>query len=365
MKISEFGNYTWQSSFTFSPSTDILWNLFPYPPTLSNKRASTYLCEKGFSSLTQIKTKYQNRLDVCDNLSLLSFRTPNFLLCVNTHEMFQEHAVPLFSASPSTFMRSMAFSWCNSEDVHLNHRKYWHSHLSFFHFQMLDSGYNAILLLSKQQNYSSSHCINKSLLSWCGILWYQLYFRKVTCNHHFDFLVTNHLSEITNSAPPHKMHSICVTYKCEKAVPLIKHHTTKMYTGSGGRAPYILTFFTRCSKWSAVIASLLTTVERVLVATSQEAGCGPKPVWLLRRNLWDSIIQTNGDNAKWNREPHSLHWCHIKAAARLPQQRPGSDSMSHHVGSVVAMEYVFSKYFHFTNHSTLINDPIFWCYRQY
>ena len=27
------GNYTWQSSFTFSPSTDILWNLLPYPST--------------------------------------------------------------------------------------------------------------------------------------------------------------------------------------------------------------------------------------------------------------------------------------------------------------------------------------------
>ncbi|KAJ4450847.1 hypothetical protein ANN_02278 [Periplaneta americana] len=32
--------------------------------------ASTYLCEKEFSSLTLIKTKYRNRLDVCDDLRL-------------------------------------------------------------------------------------------------------------------------------------------------------------------------------------------------------------------------------------------------------------------------------------------------------
>ena len=30
---SQFGNDTWQSSFTFPPSTDILWNLLPYPST--------------------------------------------------------------------------------------------------------------------------------------------------------------------------------------------------------------------------------------------------------------------------------------------------------------------------------------------
>jgi hypothetical protein len=32
--------------------------------------ASTYLCEKGFSSLTEIKTNYRNRLDVSADLRL-------------------------------------------------------------------------------------------------------------------------------------------------------------------------------------------------------------------------------------------------------------------------------------------------------
>ena len=38
--------------------------------------ASTYLCEKWFSSLTEIKTKYRNRLDVSADLKLTSIH-PN------------------------------------------------------------------------------------------------------------------------------------------------------------------------------------------------------------------------------------------------------------------------------------------------
>ena len=33
-KISEFENDTWQSFFAFSPSTDVLWNLLPYPSSI-------------------------------------------------------------------------------------------------------------------------------------------------------------------------------------------------------------------------------------------------------------------------------------------------------------------------------------------
>jgi hypothetical protein len=48
------------------------------------KREYSELYEKGFSSLTQIKTKYRNRLDVRDNLRLkLISIHPNIELCKN------------------------------------------------------------------------------------------------------------------------------------------------------------------------------------------------------------------------------------------------------------------------------------------
>jgi hypothetical protein len=69
--------------------------------------------------------------------------------------------------------------------------------------------------------------------------------------------------------------------KKDKAIPLIKYHTTKMYMGIEVELHTFLTFVLDV----AGIPSLFTTAKRAPVPIAQEAGWATKPVWPLRRNL--------------------------------------------------------------------------------